>query len=141
MDKDFWSSQVHACVSIKIANIAKRSGEGIYQFELAVTDNRGAIAKDTVALAVISAPKTFAKVFPNPATDVVNIQIEATPRTSNAALRIYDNKGILVYQEDFVRQQQGMIKQVNVSKLPTGIYFAELQTGTNDIVALRFMKK
>jgi hypothetical protein len=115
--------------------------EGVYQFELAVTDNRGAVAKDTVALAVISAPKTFAKVFPNPATDVVNIQIEATPQTSNAALRIYDNKGILVYQEDFVRQQQGMIKQVNVSKLPGGIYFAELQTGTNDIVALRFMKK
>ena len=115
--------------------------EGVYQFELAVTDNRGAVAKDTVALAVISAPKTFAKVFPNPATDVVNIQIEATPQTSNAALRIYDNKGILVYQEDFVRQQQGMIKQVNVSKLPGGIYFAELQTDTNDIVALRFMKK
>ena len=54
--------------------------EGVYQFELAVTDNRGAVAKDTVALAVISAPKTFAKVFPNPATDVINIQIEATPK-------------------------------------------------------------
>jgi K+-transporting ATPase c subunit len=125
----------------KSRTLVRDLAEGVYQFELAVTDNRGAVAKDTVALAVISAPKTFAKVFPNPATDVVNIQIEATPQTSNAALRIYDNKGILVYQEDFVRQQQGMIKQVNVSKLPGGIYFAELQTGTNDIVALRFMKK
>jgi phage terminase large subunit GpA-like protein len=86
-------------------------------------------------------PKAFAKVFPNPATTTVNFQIEGAGRTSHTALRIYDNKGILVYQEDFVRSPQPMIKQVNVSKLPAGIYFAELQTDTNNITTLRFMKK
>jgi ribosomal protein L14 len=115
--------------------------EGIYQFELTVTDNAGASAKDTVEVVVLAVPKAFAKVFPNPATTTVNFQIEGAGRTSHTALRIYDNKGILVYQEDFVRPPQPMIKQVNVSKLPGGIYFAELQTDTNNITTLRFMKK
>jgi hypothetical protein len=116
--------------------------EGVYQFELTVTDNSGAIAKDTVEVIVLAVPKAFAKVFPNPATSVVNFQIEgATTTSSSTALRIYDNKGILVYQEDFVRPPQPMIKQVNVSRLPGGIYFAELQTGTSNITTLRFMKK
>jgi len=125
----------------KSRTLVRNLKEGIYEFELTVTDNAGAFAKDTVELAVISAPKSFARVFPNPATNVVNIQIEPTTKTTKAALRIYDNKGLLVFQEDFVRQQQGMIKQVSIIKLPSGIYFAELQTDINNIVTLRFMKK
>jgi hypothetical protein len=115
--------------------------EGVYQFELTVTDNAGASSKDTVDVIVLGVPKAFAKVFPNPATSVVNFQIEGAGRTSNTALRIYDSKGILVYQEDFVRPAQPMIKQVNISSLPAGIYFAELQTDTNNLTTLRFMKK
>ena len=115
--------------------------EGVYQFELTVTDNSGAIAKDTVEVTVFRQPKSFAKVFPNPATSVINIQIEGATTTSHTALRIYDNKGNLVYQEDFVRPPTPMIKQVNVSNLPGGIYFAELQTETSSITTLRFMKK
>jgi ribosomal protein L14 len=125
----------------KSRTLVKSLKEGLYQFELTVTDNAGASAKDTVELAVVAAAKSLARVFPNPATNVINIQIEPTTKTSNAALRVYDNKGILVYQEDFVRQQQGMIKQVSISKLPSGIYFAELQTDINNIITLRFMKK
>src|SRR4030095_6277863 len=115
--------------------------EGVHQFELTVTDNAGASSKDTVEIIVLAVPRAFAKVFPNPATTTVNIQIEGAERKSHTALRIYDNKGLLVYQEDFVRSPQPMIKQVNVSKLPAGIYFAELQTDTNNITTLRFMKK
>jgi hypothetical protein len=115
--------------------------EGIYEFELTVTDNAGASSKDTVEVIVLAVPKAFAKLFPNPATSTINIQIEGAGRTSNTALRIYDNKGILVYQEDFVRPPQPMIKQVNVNRLPGGIYFVELQTDTNNITTLRFMKK
>ena len=115
--------------------------EGIYQFELTVTDNAGASSKDTVQVTVLAVPKAFAKLFPNPATSTINIQIEGAGRTSSTAMRIYDNKGILVYQEDFVRPPQPMIKQVNVSKLSAGIYFVELQTDTNNITTLRFMKK
>jgi len=120
-----------------ISNLA----EGAYQFELTVTDNSGAIAKDTVEVTVFRQPTSFAKVFPNPATSVINIQIEGATTTSHTALRIYDNKGNLVYQEDFVRPPTPMIKQVNVSNLPGGIYFAELQTETSSITTLRFIKK
>ena len=115
--------------------------EGVYQFELTVTDNAGALSKDTVQLIVLAVPQAFAKVFPNPATDVINFQIEGATRTGNTALRIYDNKGILVYQEDFVRPAQPMIKQVNISRLPGGLYFAELQTEMSSITTLRFVKK
>jgi len=115
--------------------------EGVYQFELMVTDNAGASAKDTMQVTVLAVPKAFAKVFPNPATTTVNIQIEGAGRTSNTALRIYDSKGVIVYREDFVRPPQPMIKQINISKLVSGIYFVELQTDTNNITTLRFMKK
>jgi hypothetical protein len=126
---------------LKSQTLISLSAEGIYQFELTVTDNAGASSKDTVAVTVLAVPQAFAKLFPNPATSTINIQIEGAGRTSNTALRIYDNKGILVYQEDFVRPPQPMIKQINISRLPGGIYFVELQTDTNDITTLRFMKK
>jgi parallel beta-helix repeat protein len=126
---------------LKSQTLISNLTEGIYQFELTVTDNAGAFSKDTVDVIVLAVPKAFAKLFPNPATSTINIQIEGAGRTSNTAMRIYDNKGILVYQEDFVRPPQPMIKQVNVSRLPGGIYFVELQTDTNNITTLRFMKK
>lgn len=114
--------------------------EGIYQFELTVTDNSGASSKDTIEVMVTGDTKSSAKVFPNPATDIINIKINAVTGTSNTSLRIYNNQGNLVYEEDFIRPQQSMIKQVNVSKLQRGIYFAELQTDTNNIINLRFIK-
>ncbi|HEY7161885.1 MAG TPA: T9SS type A sorting domain-containing protein [Acidobacteriota bacterium] len=134
-------SQSTLASPLKPQTLISNLTEGIYQFELTVTDNAGATSKDTMSVTVLAVPKAFAKVFPNPATTTVNIQIEGAGRTSNTALRIYDGKGIIVYQEDFVRPAQPMIKQINISKLVSGIYFIEMQTDTNNITTLRFIKK
>ncbi|MFI5185159.1 MAG: PKD domain-containing protein [Chitinophagales bacterium] len=114
---------------------------GEYQFELKVTDNLGAVGRDTVKVTVSQALTTTAEIFPNPATNQINIQIKSDSKTSNTNLRIYDSKGLVVYQENFVRGQQTMTKQINVSNLTNGVYFVEMNVDTNQIMTLPFVKQ
>ncbi|MEI9942618.1 MAG: PKD domain-containing protein [Chitinophagaceae bacterium] len=53
--------------------------KGVYQFELKVTDNQGAIDKDTVSIFVNEAghQSTSVPVYPNPATTYINVTIDA----------------------------------------------------------------
>jgi ribosomal protein L14 len=114
---------------------------GEYQFELKATDNLGAIGRDTVKVTVNSKLNTTAKIFPNPATNQINIQIHSSLKESNTNLRIYDSKGLLVYQENFVRGQQTMIKQIDVSNLTNGVYYVEMNVDTSKIMTLMFVKQ
>ncbi|MBK8698299.1 MAG: hypothetical protein IPN29_01595 [Saprospiraceae bacterium] len=53
--------------------------EGVYEFELVVTDNQGAVASDVVRVTVEAEPQSLstAKIFPNPAVSNLNIRIDA----------------------------------------------------------------
>jgi hypothetical protein len=47
----------------------------------------------------------------------------------------------MVYQENFMRDQQTMTKQINVSKLISGVYYVELNIDPNKIMTLMFVKQ
>ena len=128
--------------NLKLAQVTVSDlGVGEYQFELKVTDNLGAIAKDTVKVTVLAKSKASAKVYPNPASNTVNIQMVAGTPSNYTTIRIYDGKGNMVYQENFMRDQQTMTKQINVSKLISGVYYVELNIDPNKIMTLMFVKQ
>jgi hypothetical protein len=116
--------------------------EGVYQFELRVTDNQGATGRDTVTVTVNPDPRTQsdASVFPNPATSVINIRIDAITNQAKTTIRIYDARGMILYHEQFTRTQQVMIRQVDVSKFPNGAYFVKIDVDINNSKTIEFIK-
>ncbi|MEI9942619.1 MAG: T9SS type A sorting domain-containing protein [Chitinophagaceae bacterium] len=55
-------------------------------------------------------------------------------------IRVFDARGIVVYQEEFIRMQQLMVKQVNVNNLPKGYYIVEVGIADTNRRTQQFMK-
>jgi hypothetical protein len=118
-------SQFRIILPTQVQTVINNLELGFYQFELRVTDNKGAIGKDTVAITVNKA-EVSASFFPNPATDFINVKINSKTTVGNSNIQILDGKGTIVYKESFVVSQQSFVKQFDISKLPGGVYFIML---------------
>jgi hypothetical protein len=66
------------------------------------------------------------KVFPNPASEVLNIQYEA-PVDGEIVLSVLDSQGRLVNRETI--ESTLVEKQINLQGLPAGIYYLKLTKG------------
>ena len=84
--------------------------------------------ESAVALSVSEFDFNGFSMFPNPAKDVLNIQLN---NISNANLSIYDIQGKLIVEQS-VSQEQNL--ELNVSDLQSGMYFVKLNTGTKELV-------
>lgn len=66
------------------------------------------------------------KIFPNPASDVVNISFES-PVEEEIVLTLFDSQGKLV-KKDLI--ESSMIeKQINLQDIPAGIYYLRMTKG------------
>jgi hypothetical protein len=102
--------------------------EGIYQFELKVTDNSGEAALDTVEVEVKELLVTAVSIYPNPVSNVLNLKIDSPLLSGAASLTIYDMSGKLIYQESFIRNQGSMVKQITVSHFRSGAYIVKIDS-------------
>ena len=79
---------------------------GIYEFELSVTDNMGAIGKDTVSIVVAeprinsNAQSNGIKAYPNPVVDETTLEINTSQVYSKLLLIVTDMKGHIVYKKE-----------------------------------------
>jgi len=112
---------------------------GVYFFELTVTDNGGATAKDTVKVTVTPAESSI-KVYPNPAVDYIDITIDAATKRNKSTIMIFDVKGNIVYQEPFERQEYRMTKRVNISNFMKGTYVVVVGVDINHTSAKKVVK-
>jgi hypothetical protein len=62
------------------------------------------------------------KVFPNPANDKVNFELENTSLHQNIRLRCYDLLGKIMYNESVIQGQRGAA--IDISSWPPGMYVA-----------------
>jgi hypothetical protein len=100
---------------------------GTYQFELKVTDNAGAEAKDTVKVTIALArtaqqTSTGLKVYPNPVHNIANVELNTQVDNARVTIRISDILGNTVYQEEFVSTTKDVKKQIDFSSLRKGTY-------------------
>jgi len=73
------------------------------------------------------------KVYPMPATDFINIEISPVD-TGRLILELYNNSGVKVLNKVAVYQP---VMQVNVSDIPSGIYFLKvLVPGNNQLFGI-----
>jgi major membrane immunogen (membrane-anchored lipoprotein) len=117
--------------TIKVRNLI----EGTYQFELKVTDDKGATGRDTVNVTValertsststsnVTVKTTSLKVYPNPVHDVATVEITAPSTNTNIMIVITDINGKTVYTDQFVSTSTYVQKQINMSSLIKGTYF------------------
>ena len=100
--------------------------EGTYEFELTVTDNKGAKGKDTVKVTVALgrfATKTNGlKVYPNPVRDITTLEINAERPNTGLMIIISDMTGKNVYKKEFVSSLAGVKEKINMSSLVKGTY-------------------
>jgi alpha-tubulin suppressor-like RCC1 family protein len=117
--------------------------EGVYEFELRVTDITGAVDRDTVKITVVPDQRLASSftIFPNPATSVINVKIDAVTIAAKTHVRVYDARGVVFYQEEFMRTQQVMTKQIDVSSFPPGVYFLKVDVDINNTKAMTFIKQ
>jgi len=117
--------------------------QGVYEFELAVTDNQGAIARDIVRVTVEAEPQSIstAKIFPNPAVSTINIRIDAVTNANKTKITIVNMAGMIVFQKEVMRTQQVMVEQVDVSRFAKGSYVITIGLDINNSMTLLFIKK
>lgn len=111
---------------------------GTYQFELMVWGDNWVPRADTVQIIVGEAAAaslfnaganrisesmvtTAVKVFPSPATDMINIQYQDAGRGEATAI-IYDMSGKIVSKMNFTKDNAVFQRSMNISNLQPGIY-------------------
>jgi hypothetical protein len=63
-------------------------------------------------------------IFPNPASDVVNIEVEGI--VGSMELRMLNLAGQVVYAEKIEKQSSSFLRAINVSQFPAGVYYIHL---------------
>lgn len=116
-------------------------GPGEYIFELTVTDSMGASRTDSVSIIVINNFRYEERlaVYPNPATSIITVQC-ISDSVGQSKMAVYDQNGILVQTNLFVKGQAVYENQVNVSRLKSGIYFLEVMINSRKKMITRFIK-
>jgi hypothetical protein len=80
--------------------------------------------------------KNSLKIYPDPATEKITIEKSEPGSNMKGAITIYGMTG----QELIKQQVQGLMVEINVSSLPTGIYFIKLMNGDKTLLG-KFLKE
>jgi len=116
--------------------------EGEYYFELLVTDNLGATSRDTVKVTVLPELQTSRlSIYPNPAVNEIIIELDAATTQNKTPIRIYDMSGMVVYQNEVMRNLPYMLLRVDISKFARGTYIVQVGLDINRNGVLKFVKQ
>ncbi|MBS1509716.1 MAG: right-handed parallel beta-helix repeat-containing protein [Bacteroidetes bacterium] len=98
---------------------------GQYQFELTVTDNKGAFDKDTVNVSVtqpVIPNQDEIKVYPNPVLTTTTLDMNLTIPTSTVLVTITDMQGKTVYKKKVATTTYRTREPLDMSMLARGTY-------------------
>lgn len=115
---------------------------GDYTFELTVTDDKGLISKDTIAVSVVNNMRYTEEmtVYPNPARSGINMQL-TTDTLGSTRINIYSANGLVVHSFNTQKTQPQLSENVNISTLQTGVYYLEVIIGGKVRKLTKFVKQ
>jgi uncharacterized delta-60 repeat protein len=109
-------------------------------YRLKVQDLNGSVTYSKILIIKFSGElSTDMQVFPNPAKDMLQVQIPAGFNGATS-LQVFDITGHLVKTNRYTLNGNSLNTTVDVSTLPTGVYTLKAQAGNNSVVT-RFVKK
>ncbi len=111
---------------------------GVYKYQLTVTDNIGISSKDTMIVNVssvlalgdpdnpmdLATQSKYLKVFPNPASDVINIKIPKV-FSKDYSITLSNSLGSIVFKKSVVKNNGSNIEVINIKELASGMYILQ----------------
>ncbi len=115
---------------------------GEYIFEITVTDNLGLNSRDSVSVLVVNnfVFQESLLVYPNPATSIVNVRC-LSDSIGESKMTIYDLNGVIVESTQFVKGLAVFDKQLNISRLKSGVYILEVMINSRKRMITKFIKQ
>ncbi|MCO5286625.1 MAG: PKD domain-containing protein [Chitinophagaceae bacterium] len=118
---------------------------GNYLFELTVTDNRGAVGKDTMILMVAAARENSyqegVKLYPNPTSGITTLEITGVKITERLVLVITDAAGKVVEKREVNTAGTNSHTEIlDFGKYHKGVYFVSLHGGGKVSSVIRVLK-
>ena len=111
-----------------------------------MTDNLGAKASDTVAIAVgaprldLNVKSNTMNVYPNPVTDVTTLEINTTQPDPNVLVVITNMNGQIVYKSAITSGQTDIKQTLNLSNLMKGAYAVTVYFSNQDKQSIKILK-
>ncbi|MEO7768461.1 MAG: T9SS type A sorting domain-containing protein, partial [Ferruginibacter sp.] len=142
----------------KISNLV----QGIYSYELTVTDNKHAVGKDTVLVKVGAVPAKGSvatdsilsnavpqagghlspngfRIFPNPVINVANLDI-STAIGNKVSISVVDIYGKTVKYTELITKLKGSLVRLDLSNLRDGNYFVTLRFSDGQNLSSKIVK-
>jgi hypothetical protein len=116
--------------------------EGTYSYQLTVTDNAGATARDTIMVFVRQKyDRSDTRVYPNPAKDVVNLEVRSlAPGIKTVTLVMKNSMGGIVYFKNVTVSGNSIVMPISMANLRSGVYFLQGSAGKNFIFVKKIVK-
>ena len=114
---------------------------GVYSFELTVTDDLGATAKDTVLISVVNnfRYEEDLTIYPNPVPVSAHVRC-ISDSTGDMLIRILDMNGIVVQVIEATKAQSYFEKDIQLQTLKSGVYYIEAIIGDKKRMIKKFIK-
>ncbi|HTA81787.1 MAG TPA: T9SS type A sorting domain-containing protein, partial [Bacteroidia bacterium] len=87
----------------------------------------------SLSVNTITSPLNSLQIFPNPSTGLVTFTIELPNNAQDLSLTVINTLGQEVMTQDFSRIAGEFTKQIDLSQLAKGVYFAKLKYGNNTV--------
>ncbi len=101
------------------------------EITVVVTDSNGCIGRDTIIVDFILGVKNIAfenlKMYPNPATNELNIEFSNVANSNSIKFSLYSMLGEELYSESIVGSGATQVKTINISRFASGMYVARFE--------------
>ena len=95
--------------------------------------------KDAVNPLTLSSGEVL--IFPNPATDRVDVQIQAQENVGDFVLKVFNTNGSLVYNQQFFMNDSSFQTELDVSNFKPGLYLFALELKSGKLITRKIVVK
>ncbi len=119
---------------------------GSYAFELTITDNSGAISRDTMVVNVEEPGynpdllDNSLRIYPNPVVRTATLEINTSQVNSKLLVIITNMQGQVVYKKEFASEEKNIKNPIDMSNLANGTYAIIVYFNNHENRALKVIK-